>query len=113
MSQDTPSNQELFRIAIETKESLKTYIERSDKWREDTSIKLAYANGRTGDNEKAIRLLGESFAKMVAEVNALTNKAWWIAGICATVLVIGGIFARLYIQDIATEVVSTALEINK
>ncbi len=110
MAKDEPSNQELFRIGIETKEALRAYVERSDKWREDTTIKLAYANGRTGDSEKAIRILGDNYSNLSVKVAELNNKYWWVAGICATVLVIGGIFARLYIQDIAGKVVSQALE---
>lgn len=101
MSQDTPSNQELFRNLIEIKEAQRAHIDRSDKWREETGIKLAVANERTGDHEKALKLLGEEFSRLSLKVSELQKRYWLAQGIILILMACGAYFAKLYVQDIS------------
>lgn len=121
---DTPSNGELYRLITaanrtteETARDIKDYIKSSEMWRESVSEKLsdldkkvAVANGRTGNHESAIKLLGSSFERVVETISDL--KSWKravMAVVAVFILFQGGIiyFLKSYIQSSVTDILST------
>ena len=110
MTQDTPSNQELYRIAIETREAQRIHIERSDKWREDTGIKMAIASERTKDLGEEISSIVEKYSSLALDVARIQNKIHWVAGLCAAIGVIGLTTINLYINSKVDSRVDNRLE---
>jgi hypothetical protein len=68
--------------------------------------------GRTGDHDKAILLLGDNFAKINGTIVDMKGDRKWVLGAAAVVIFFWGVlalFLRLYIEDIARNVVAETL----
>lgn len=120
MKDETPTNSELFRSQTEIKQAIKESDAMHVKWHEENHKSLddlnrnqIIANGRTGNNEKAIALLGDDYARMASSVTDLKGDRRWILGAAATLILLQGVlafFARLYIADVARDVVTATLQ---
>lgn len=111
------SNNELARVQIEIKQILKEQNMKSDQRHEENQLAIAkivtevkVANGRTGNLERALSLLGDSFTKQNAEVETLKTKYWIATGIITVVMILGGLFAKLYVENLARNVASDVMD---
>lgn len=112
---DIPSNGELYRICERIENKIREDGTAHSDWHKQNSDKLTalnnnqlIANGRTGNNEKAIALLGDSFAQASKVMAKLQRDRWIAHGVILVVLALGGLFIKLYIADIVRREVSDA-----
>lgn len=111
---ELPSNSELFRGISDLKIMSKEHYDISLKWHEENTLKLndlntkvAVQNGRVAKSEEAITLLGDKFVKTAEKLESVVNKWWYVAGGFAVILLVGGLFAKLYIRDQVSDVLQS------